>query len=113
MRILHTGNDNERLRAIAEKSGTLLILLVSNSTRQIRTKIASLFFDLAEPEDIRRHIEFKRTLLRGYLTGEINDPDVFSKEHKKLLGIHQKIIRKLWAFTEEEKELVRQAIKSA
>lgn len=98
---------------VAEKSGNLLILLISNSTRQIRTKIAAMLFEHADDDVIRKHLEFKRALLRGYLTGELNDPEIFSKEHKKILDFHKTVIRKLWAFSEEEKELVRSMLKTA
>lgn len=97
---------------VAEKTGNLIILLVSNSTRQIRKKISAMIYDLSDRDFIIKHIELKRTLLRGYLTGEINDPEVFSKEHKRIMTHHKDIIRKVWAYTDEEKELVRKALKT-
>lgn len=98
---------------VAEKTGNLIILLVSNSTRQIRKKISTMIYDMADIEFLKQHLELKRTLLRGYLTGEINDPEIFSKEHKRIMGHHKDVIRKVWAYSDREKELVRQALRTA
>jgi DNA-binding FadR family transcriptional regulator len=98
---------------VAEKSGNLLMLLMSNSTRQMRMKIVQLFVNTIDREVIREHVEFKRALMRGYLTGEITDPDVFSNEHKKLLALHRDLVRSAWGTTGKERELVRGAASPA
>ncbi|GAB6095849.1 FadR/GntR family transcriptional regulator [Desulfatiferula olefinivorans] len=108
-------HDRERIIAlevlsqdmVAEKCGNLLMLLISNSTRQMRNKLVRLFVNMVDDEVLKSHVEFKRALLRGYQTGEISDPDIFSTEHKKLLGLHQGLIKKLRPITEKERELVR------
>ena len=92
---------------VAEKSGNLLMLLISNSTRQMRTKIVRLFIESINRDSIRDHVEFKRALLRGYQTGEIKDPDIFSNEHKKLLGLHREMVRTSWTISDKEREMVR------
>lgn len=88
---------------VAEKSGNLLMLLMSNSTRQMRLKIVRMFINAVDRETIRDHVEFKRSLLRGYLTGEITDPDVFSREHRKLLSYHRDLVKNSWATTLKDK----------
>jgi DNA-binding FadR family transcriptional regulator len=88
---------------VAEKSGNFLMLLISNSTRQMRLKIVRMFINTIDGEIIRAHVEFKRALMRGYLTGELKDPDVFANEHKKLLGLHRDLIKTVWARPEKEK----------
>lgn len=89
---------------VAEKSGNLVMLLISNSTRQMRTKIVRLFVNTLDREVIKGHVEFKRSMMMGYLTGEITDPEVFSNEHKKLLGFHRDLIRNAWTVLGREKE---------
>ncbi len=82
---------------VAEKSGNLLMLLISNSTRQMRLKIVRIFINAIDRSIVREHVEFKRSLLRGYLTGEITDPDVFSREHRKMLSYHRDLVKSSWA----------------
>lgn len=89
---------------VAEKSGNLVMLLVSNSTRAMRLKIVRLFVNTLDREVLREHVEFKKSMVMGYLSGEITDPDVFSREHKKLLGFHRDLIRNAWAALNREKE---------
>ncbi len=89
---------------VAEKSGNLVMLLISNSTRQMRTKIVRLFVNTLDREVIKGHVEFKRSMMMSYLTGEITDPEVFSNEHKKLLGFHRDLIRNAWTVLGREKE---------
>jgi GntR family transcriptional regulator, transcriptional repressor for pyruvate dehydrogenase complex len=95
---------------VAEKSGNLMMLLLSNSTRPMRTNIVSLFVNMVDTELLRRHVQFKQALLRGYINGEINDPDIFSKEHRKLLTVHRDLIKQLWPFSDKDKETVRNAL---
>ncbi|MBU1169949.1 MAG: GntR family transcriptional regulator [Proteobacteria bacterium] len=97
---------------VAEKCGNLVMLLVSNSTRQMRTKVVRLFVDMIDTPVLKEHVEFKRALLRGYQTGELTDPDIFPNEHKKLLHLHQGLIKKLWPISEKERTLVQNVLKT-
>jgi DNA-binding FadR family transcriptional regulator len=97
---------------VAESSGNLLMLLISNSTRQLRTKIVRLFVDSIDTESVREHVTFKRALMNGYLVGEITDPDVFANEHKKVLSMYQELLKGTWTISEKERAMVRNVLLS-
>lgn len=79
---------------VAEKTGNLIFLLISNSTRKMRLKLLRIFISRMSREEIKRHVEVKRTVMRGRLTGEIVDADILAKEHKKLLVSYRDIAHK-------------------
>lgn len=95
---------------VAEKTGNLLIQLISNSTRQMRVKIVRRFVQALSREEIKGHVEFKRALLRGYTTGVFNDAGRIPEEHKKLLKMHWEVVRGTWKISDAEQELVRKIL---
>lgn len=95
---------------VAEKSGNLLIQLISNSTRQMRLKLVRRFIEALDRDGVKAHVEYKRALLRGFNTGAFHDPNVIAEEHKKLLKAHWEIIRSTWKISPEEQKLVRRML---
>lgn len=95
---------------IAEKTGNLLILLISNSTRQMRLKIVRLFIAAMDRAAIKAHVEFKRALVRGYVTGAISDRNLLGEEHRKLLQRHWEKIKGQWGISAEEREIVHRVL---
>lgn len=95
---------------VAEKTGNLLIQLISNSTRQMRVKLVRRFVQALSREKIRSHVEFKRALLRGYTTGAFSDASRIPEEHKKLLKMHWEVVRGTWKISDAEQEIVRRML---
>lgn len=95
---------------VAEKTGSLLIQLISNSTRQMRVKIVRRFIQALDHATIKGHIEFKRALVRGFTTGAFPDGQLIAEEHKKLLKSHWEIIKKTWHVSEQEQEIMRRVL---
>lgn len=98
---------------VAEKSGNLIMLLMANSTRQMRLKIVRLFIETIDREVIRGHVEFKKAFLRGYMTGEIKDPDVYANEHKKLLALHWELVKSTWSLSGKDRDIVQSVMARA
>lgn len=95
---------------IARKTGNLLVLLISNSTRNMRRKLVRRFIETMDREAVKAHVESKRALLRGYTTGAFSDVDLIPEEHKKLLISHWDIIKKSWQISDEERQIVNDLI---
>jgi DNA-binding FadR family transcriptional regulator len=95
---------------VAENTGNLMILLLSNSTRKMRRKILRRLVQVLDPVAIKAHVEFKRSLMRGYISGEIRDATVVCDEHKKLLIAHWDVIKRTWRISDEEREVVRRVL---
>jgi DNA-binding FadR family transcriptional regulator len=91
---------------VAEKTGNLMILLLSNSTRKVRRKILSRLVQVLDPVAIKAHVEFKRSLLRGYISGEIRDAGVISDEHQKLLKAHWDVVKRTWRMSDKDRAVV-------
>jgi DNA-binding FadR family transcriptional regulator len=87
---------------IAEKTGNLLILLISNSTRKMRLKMVRRLVEVLDRKAIKDHVEFKRSLLRGYMSGALRDIETIPGEHKKLLKEYWDIMRRAWPVTDKE-----------
>jgi DNA-binding FadR family transcriptional regulator len=95
---------------VAENSGNLLMLLISNSTRQIREKIVRLFIECIHRDAIREHVMFKRALMNGYLVGEITDPNVFANEHGKVLSMYRVFLKGALTISDEDRDRVRNVL---
>lgn len=91
---------------VAEKTGNLMVLLISNSTRNMRRKLVRRFIEAMDREAVKAHVEFKRALLRGYTSGAFDNADLISDEHKKLLKEHWTIIKGTWAMSDEDQAIV-------
>jgi len=98
---------------VAEKTGNLMVMLISNSTRNMRRKLVRCFIEALDRESIKAHVEFKRALLRGFTTGAFSDANLVSDEHKKLLKGHWEIIKKTWQITDEERQIVNNLISNS
>lgn len=88
---------------IAEKTGNLLFLLISNSTRPMREKMVELFVGLIDEKILTDHIELKRTFIKNYMSGKIEDPMVLAEEHKKTLISHRYLVRELWETSSKDR----------
>lgn len=95
---------------VAEKTGNLLVLLLSNSTRKMRRKILHRLMEVLDREAIKAHVEFKRSLLRGYISGAIQDAGVISDEHQKLLRAHWDVIKRTVRISDEEQAVVKRVL---
>lgn len=95
---------------IAENAGNLLVLLLSNSTRQMRLQIVRRFIGAMQRDDIKAHVEYKRALIRGFMTGTIHDPNLLAEGQRNLLKKHWEAIRGTWQFSKEEGAIVQQAL---
>jgi DNA-binding FadR family transcriptional regulator len=95
---------------VAEKTGNLIVLLISNSTRKMRRKMVQRFVEALDRKAVKAHVEFKRALLRGYTSGAFQDAGVISDEHKKLLKAHRDIIRQTWSISDEEQAIVSRVV---
>jgi DNA-binding FadR family transcriptional regulator len=95
---------------VAEKTGNLMILLLSNSTRKMRRKILWRLVKVLDRDAIKAHVDLKRSLLRGYISGAIRDAEVICDEHQKLLKAHWDVIRRTWRISEEEQAVVSQVL---
>jgi hypothetical protein len=74
---------------VAEKTGNLIILLISNSTRKMRLKLVRQFISSLSREEIKRHVEVKRDVMRGRLTGKFMDSDMLAEEYKNQLAYYR------------------------
>ncbi|MBI5550271.1 MAG: FadR family transcriptional regulator [Desulfobacterales bacterium] len=95
---------------IAQNTGNLLVLLLSNSTRQMRLQIVRRFIGSMQRDEIKTHVEYKRALIRGYMTGTIQDPNLLAEGQRSLLKKHWEAIRGTWQFSKEEGAIVHQVL---
>jgi DNA-binding FadR family transcriptional regulator len=95
---------------IAQNTGNLLVLLLSNSTRQMRLQIVRRFIGAMGRDEIKAHVEYKRALVRGYMAGTIQDPNLLAEGQRKLLQKHWETIRGGWRISNEDRAIVEQAL---
>jgi DNA-binding FadR family transcriptional regulator len=95
---------------IAENTGNLLVLLISNSTRQMRLQIVRRFIGAMQRDAIKAHVEVKRALVRGFMTGTIQDPNLLAEGQRKLLKAHWEAIKGKWQISRAEQAIVRQVL---
>lgn len=95
---------------IAQNTGNLLVLLISNSTSQMRLQIVRRFIGSMQRDEIKAHVEYKRALVRGFMTGAISDPNVLADGQRNLLKRHWEAIRGKWAISKEERDIVQQVL---
>jgi DNA-binding FadR family transcriptional regulator len=98
---------------IAENTGNLLVLLISNSTRQMRLQIVRRFIGAMQRDAIKAHVEYKRALVRGFMTGTIQDPNLLAEGQRNLLKAHWEAIKGTWQITKEERAIVRRVLSAA
>jgi len=97
---------------VAEATDNLLFLLLSNTTRPLRKKFLEIFVGQLDEETMRRHVEFKRALLRSDLITDPKGPEVISEGYKKKMIYYRDVARKSWQATPEDEKLVKQFMAS-
>ena len=97
---------------VAEATDNLLFLLLSNTTRPLRRKFLEVFVGQLDEETMRRHIEFKRALLRSDLVTDPRGPEIISEGYKKMMIYYRDVARKSWQATPEDDKLVKQFMAS-
>lgn len=97
---------------VAEATDNLLFLLLSNTTRPLRRRFLEVFVGQLDQETMRRHIEFKRALLRSDLITDPKGPEIISEGYKKMMIYYRDVARKSWQATPEDDRLVKQFMAS-
>ncbi|MDA8139999.1 MAG: GntR family transcriptional regulator [Desulfobacteraceae bacterium] len=98
---------------IAQNTGNLLVLLLSNSTRQMRQQIVRRFIGAMGREEIKAHVEYKRALLRGYMAGTIQDINLLAEGQRNLLQKHWENIKGSWQISSEDQAIVQQMLSAS
>ena len=83
----------ESQELVAEKTGNLIILLIANSTRKMRLKLIRLFISNMNREEIKRHVEAKRNVMRGRLSGDFIDTAMLAQQYKEQLIYYRNLTR--------------------
>ncbi|MFZ5563768.1 MAG: FadR/GntR family transcriptional regulator [Thermodesulfobacteriota bacterium] len=97
---------------VAEATDNLLFLLLSNTTRPLRKKFLEIFVSQLDKDTMRRHVEFKRALLRSDLVTDPRGPEVISDGYKKMMVYYRDVARKSWQVAPEDDRLVKQFMAS-
>jgi len=97
---------------VAEATDNLLFLLLSNTTRPLRKKFLEIFVGQLDKETMRRHVEFKRALLRSDLITDPRGPEIISEGYKKMMTYYRDVARKSWQVTPEDDRMVKQFMAS-
>lgn len=100
----------EQSEFIAEKTGNLLYLLVSNSTRPLKRKMIDLFIDSFPDNELERYIEVKRALLKTSVPGDIKHAANASESFKKVLFTYTEHMRKTLHVTPQDERIINEFI---
>lgn len=100
----------EQSEFIAEKTGNLLYLLISNSTRPLKRKIIELFIDSFSDDELERYIEVKRALLKTSMPGDIKHASAVSDSFKRVLIRYTDLMRKTLHVTPHDERIISEFI---
>lgn len=100
----------EQLEFISEKTGNLLYVLLSNSTRPLRRKLIELFIDSFTDDELDRYIEVKRAILKTCIPGDAKYAVTVSESFKKVLSQYSDMMRKALHVTPQEERIINEFI---
>lgn len=83
----------EQIEFIAEKTGNLLYLLVSNSTRPLKHKIIELFINSFSDFSLKEYIDVKRAFLKNSVPGDVKHATNVSEGFKQILTTYSEVMR--------------------
>ncbi len=73
---------------IAQATGNMVVMMYSNASRLIRKRMVKAFYDRADDETVRRHVEIKRLLVREILSGSMT-PEEVADNYGEVLEAHR------------------------
>jgi len=91
---------------IARGTKNLLFLLIANSTRPLRKKLAELYVDYSDQKALEEEIILKRAMLRNFMAGTVDSATV-SKATRKLLVMQREVMRNAWKNSSGDQKIVK------
>jgi GntR family transcriptional regulator, transcriptional repressor for pyruvate dehydrogenase complex len=80
---------------IAEVANNIVVILISNTCRPLRKKMIEFFFSSIDEENIKKHIEAKKNMMRIYMTSSLEDSLPLIEQYRELLDKYRLTLRKL------------------
>lgn len=79
---------------IASVANNMIMLLISNSSRPLRRKIAEIFISSIEKEALIEFINIKKTLMREYLLDPKADYNLAAEHYRGIINSHRQMVRR-------------------
>ena len=79
---------------IASVANNMIMLLISNSSRPLRRKIAEIFISSIEKEALIEFINIKKTLMKEYLLDPKADYNAAAEHYRGIINSHRQMVRR-------------------
>jgi GntR family transcriptional regulator, transcriptional repressor for pyruvate dehydrogenase complex len=79
---------------IAEVANNMIMILISNSSRPMRKKIAEIFVNSIEKEALIEFVNIKKNLIRDYLLDPAANFDLAAEHYRGIINSHRQMVRR-------------------